>query len=145
MDVVSPEKRSQIMSAVKSKDTRAEMLVRRYLWSQGIRYRVHRKDLPGKPDIAIAKFKIAIFVHGCFWHGHMDCSRGRLPKSKLEYWEPKIQANKLRGLKVQEALHVIGWTTIVVWECQLRTKRAANPTLSNIRDSVLVLAKVFPA
>lgn len=143
MDVVSPEKRSQIMSAVKSKDTKAEILVRHYLWSQGFRYRIHRKDLPGKPDISIAKYKLAIFIHGCFWHGHEGCSRGRLPKTKLEYWEPKIQANKSRDRIVQEELDRMGWNTIVIWDCELRTKNVAETTVSRLLNSILEMAREF--
>ncbi len=136
MDVVSPEKRSQIMSAVKSKDTKAEILVRHYLWSQGFRYRIHRKDLPGKPDISIAKYKLAIFIHGCFWHGHEGCSRGRLPKTKLEYWEPKIRDNRNRDLRVQAELMRSGWASIIVWDCQLRTKTSISSTLESITKSI---------
>jgi len=90
VDTRSKEKRSQIMAAVHSKNTSIELLVRRYLWSNGIRYRLHPANLPGKPDIVISRYKLAIFIHGCFWHGHENCSLGRLPKSRIEYWEKKL-------------------------------------------------------
>lgn len=137
MDTVSQEKRSRIMAAVHSKNTRAELLVRRYLWSNGIRYRIHDKNLPGKPDIVIPRYKLAIFVHGCFWHGHDGCSRGRLPKSRLEYWEPKIEANKKRDCLIGEELKEIGFRQLVIWECQLRTQRAASKTLPEVLNQIL--------
>jgi len=97
VDTRTPEERSRIMAAVHSKNTTPELLVRRYLWSQGVRYRIHPKHLPGQPDIAISRCKLAIFVHGCFWHGHDNCVRGRLPKTRVEYWKAKIEANKKRA------------------------------------------------
>jgi DNA mismatch endonuclease (patch repair protein) len=136
MDTLSPEKRSEIMSAVRSKNTKAELLVRSYLWSHGIRYRIHYKYLPGKPDIAIPRYKLAIFIHGCFWHGHDGCQRGRLPKSRLEYWEPKIKANKSRDCRIEEELAEIGWRQLVIWECQLRTQKAASNTLPEILNQI---------
>ena len=134
MDTVSQEKRSQIMSAVQSKNTKAELLVRRYLWSHGIRYRVYTNDLPGTPDIVIPRCKLAIFVHGCFWHGHESCPRGRLPKSRIEYWKPKIEANKLRDQQIEDKLTALGWQQLIIWDCQLRTQRAASTTLPNILE-----------
>ena len=122
MDTRSKEKRSEIMAAVHSKDTGPEMLVRRYLWSKGMRYRVHAANIPGRPDIAVRRHKLAIFVHGCFWHGHEGCPRGSLPKSRLDYWGPKIDANKKRDVAIAEQLKREGWHQVVVWECQLRTQ-----------------------
>jgi DNA mismatch endonuclease, patch repair protein len=128
-DTRTKEQRHRIMAAVHSKNTSPELLVRRYLWSHGIRYRIHLANLPGKPDISIPRYKIAIFVHGCFWHGHENCSLGRLPKSKVEYWRNKIGNNKLRDRRVIEQLEAEGWRCIIIWHCQLRTKHAANKTL----------------
>lgn len=136
VDTISQEKRSRIMSAVHSKNTLAELLVRRYLWSHGIRYRIHRKDLPGKPDIAMPRYKLAVFIHGCFWHGHDECMRGRLPKSRLEYWKPKIEANRSRDRKIEEELNQKGWQQLVIWECQLRTQKAASIALPELLENI---------
>ena len=112
------------MAAVHSKDTGTELLVRRFLWAKGLRYRVHATDVPGTPDIVVRRHKLAIFVNGCFWHGHEGCSRGRLPKSRVEYWSAKIQANKHRDSVIAEQLKRDGWHRVVVWECQLRTQQS---------------------
>lgn len=136
MDTVSQEKRSQIMSAVRSKNTKAELLVRRYLWSHGIRYRIYSKDLPGKPDIVIRRFKLVIFIHGCFWHGHEGCPRGRVPKSRTEYWKPKIDANKLRDKRVEGELTALGWRQFIVWDCQLRNRTKADNVLRELLETV---------
>lgn len=135
-DTLSKEKRSQMMAAVHSKNTSTELLVRRYLWSHGIRYRLHLSNLPGKPDIVIPRFKIAIFVHGCFWHGHENCSLGRLPKSNVEYWRNKIENNKLRDRHVIEQLEADGWHCSIVWHCQLRTKKVASTVLPHILQDI---------
>lgn len=129
MDTRTQEERSRIMAAVRSKDTKPELLVRRFLWSKGIRYRLHAASVPGRPDVVVRRLKLAIFVHGCFWHGHEGCSRGRLPKSKLGYWRPKIDNNRSRDAAIAEQLHQEGWYQIVVWECQLRTQESAATAL----------------
>lgn len=136
VDTVSQEKRSSIMSAVHSKNTTAELLVRRYLWSNGIRYRIYPKDLPGKPDIVIRRCKLVIFVHGCFWHGHEGCPRGRIPKSKEGYWRPKIEANKVRDRQIEVRLTQLGWEHLVIWDCQLRTKKAATIALPRLLEDI---------
>jgi DNA mismatch endonuclease (patch repair protein) len=130
------EKRSRIMAAVHSKNTGTELTVRRFLWSRGIRYRLHPVYLPGKPDIVIPRCKLAIFVHGCFWHGHENCPRGRLPKSRIEYWKAKIETNKTRDRKIEEELEAQGWRYLVIWECQLRTQKAASINLPKVLDQV---------
>ena len=135
-DTRSKEQRSRIMAAVHSKDTSIELLVRRYLWSNGIRYRLHAKDLPGKPDIVIPKRKIAIFVHGCFWHGHENCSLGRLPKTRVDYWKEKIENNKIRDRQVIQSLEAAGWQYFTVWHCQVRTKKNALFTLPNLLERI---------
>jgi len=132
VDTQSREKRSRIMAAVQSENTQIEILVRRYLWSNGIRYRLHPAHLPGKPDIVIPRYKLAIFVHGCFWHGHENCTLGRLPKSRVEYWREKIEKNKFRDRQVEEKLEAEGWQFLIVWHCQLRTKKAASITLPEL-------------
>ena len=135
-DTRTKEQRSRIMTAVHSKDTSIELLVRRYLWSNGIRYRLHPKNLTGKPDIVILKRKIAIFVHGCFWHGHENCSLGRLPKTRVEYWREKVEKNKIRDRQVIEKLEAGGWQCFIIWHCQLRTKKAAAITLLELDKKI---------
>ena len=124
------------MAAVHSKDTGPELMVRRFLWSKGMRYRLHAANVPGTPDITVRRHRLAIFVHGCFWHGHEGCSRGRLPKSKLEYWSPKIDANRSRDAAIAEQLSQEGWHQLVVWECQLRTQQAAATALPQLWNDI---------
>ena len=118
MDTRTPEQRRRIMQAVGTKNTAPELTVRRLLYGMGYRYRLHRKDLPGRPDIAFIGRKKAIFVHGCFWHAH-DCPKGRAPKSRLDYWQPKRQANINRDRMNTEHLGARGWTVLIVWQCEL--------------------------
>ena len=119
-DVYGPEKRSAVMARVKGKDTRPEMKVRRALTALGARYRLHRKDLPGSPDIVLPGRKLAIFVHGCFWHGH-DCARGaRAPKANRDYWVAKIGRNCARDVASREALAALDWRVETIWECDLK-------------------------
>lgn len=124
------------MAAVRSKNTRPELMVRRFLWSKGLRYRLHAASVPGTPDIVVRRIKVAIFVHGCFWHGHEGCSRGSLPKSRLEYWRPKVDANRSRDAAIAEQLNREGWHQIVVWECQLRTKQSAATSLPQLWNEI---------
>jgi DNA mismatch endonuclease, patch repair protein len=119
-DVYGPAKRSAVMRAVKGKGTSAELAVRRLVWSLGGRYRLNRADLPGKPDIVLPGRRLAIFVHGCFWHGH-DCPRGaRVPKANRDYWTAKVARNRARDAKAREALGAAGWRVATVWECELK-------------------------
>lgn len=120
MDTRSPEQRSRIMASVGQKNTGAELAVRRMLFAAGFRFRLHRKELPGSPDIVLPSRRAAVFVHGCFWHGH-DCSKGHLPKSKLEYWKPKIARNRERDAEHIRALRRLEWRCLVVWECELKS------------------------
>ncbi len=117
MDTRTPQQRRRIMQAVKSRNTGPEMIVRRLLHGMGYRYRLHRKDLPGKPDVALVSRRKAIFVHGCFWHGH-GCPKGRLPKSHLDYWGPKLAENGKRDKKKEERLRSLGWSVLVIWQCE---------------------------
>lgn len=119
MDTRTPEQRRRIMQAVGTKDTKPEMIVRRALYAMGYRYRLHLKDLPGKPDIVFPGRKKAIFVHGCFWHWH-GCPKGQLPKSRLDYWKPKLEANVARDRAKIEELKKGGWRVLVVWQCETR-------------------------
>ena len=123
-DVFSKEKRSQVMAAVRGKDTAPELRVRRLLWRTGYRYRLHAETLPGKPDLALPGRRAAVFVHGCFWHGH-DCARGaRAPKANAAYWSGKIARNRSRDERVAAELRDMGWRPVIVWECELRDRTA---------------------
>ena len=123
-DVYSPDKRSAVMRRVKGKDTAPELQVRRLIWAMGGRYRLHRKDLPGKPDIVLPGRRLAVFVHGCFWHGH-DCARGaRVPKANRDYWLGKVGRNRSRDIASRSALEASGWRVETVWECELKDKPA---------------------
>ncbi|QDT93852.1 very short patch repair endonuclease [Gimesia algae] len=117
MDHYSKIKRSKLMSRVRSKDTKPEKIVRKLLHSTGYRFRLHRKDLPGKPDIVLPKYHAAIFVHGCFWHGH-DCPKGRRPITNREFWDDKLEKNKKRDARNTKLLKSEGWKVIVIWECE---------------------------
>lgn len=118
MDIWSKKKRSAVMAKIRSKDTKPEWIVRRYLFSRGYRYRKNVKGLPGTPDIVLRKYGIVIFIHGCFWHGHeVD---GTMPRTNTEFWKKKIEGNRLRDKKNKEALKKMGWKIITIWECQLK-------------------------
>ncbi len=124
--------RSAIMRAVKSADTRPEMFVRRMIHALGFRYRLHRRDMPGSPDLAFPARRKAIFVHGCFWHGH-DCKRGaRQPKANAEYWSAKIARNRARDAAAIEALTALGWSSFVIWECE-----TAKSVSAELREGVI--------
>lgn len=120
------------MGLVRSKNTKPELLLRKALFARGFRYRLHVKKLPGKPDIVFSKYKMAIFVHGCFWHRHVDCRAASLPKSNLEYWIPKFTRNIEKDIAQQEALKSSGWRVYVVWECELR--KDAAKVINGIAD-----------
>ena len=129
-DVYSPEKRSAVMRRVKDKNTGPELAVRKALTGLGARYRLQRKDLPGKPDILLPGRKLAILVHGCFWHGH-DCSRGgRVPKQNRDYWVSKVERNRARDSFNREAVAVLGWRVETIWECDLNDEAALTARLA---------------
>lgn len=136
MDIVDAATRSRMMSGIRSKDTQPEMLVRKYLHSQGFRYRLHARKLPGSPDLVLPKYKVAIFVHGCFWHRHQGCRYATTPASNAERWKLKFDTNTERDARKENMLRAAGWRVIVVWECEL--KRAPTERLdrlvSEIRD-----------
>lgn len=110
------------MSRIRSKDTKPELIVRKFLFSRGLRFKIHDKKLPGKPDIVLPKYRSVIFVHGCFWHNHSNCSRAVLPKTNQEYWIPKIERNIKNDLLAKQELEEKGWLVYHVWECSLKLK-----------------------
>ena len=119
MDIWDKKKRSVVMAKIRSKDTKPEWIVRRYLYSRGYRYRKNVKGLPGTPDIVLSKYGIVIFIHGCFWHGHeID---GHIPHSNIDFWKKKIERNKQRDERNKETLKRLGWKVMTVWECQLKS------------------------
>ncbi len=120
VDRISKEQRSKNMSAIKNKNTKPEMKVRKYLHARGLRYRLHKKELDGKPDLIFSKYHCALFVHGCFWHGHNGCKNFRIPKTRSDWWETKINGNVLRDQKNIESLQTSGWKPRVIWECEIR-------------------------
>lgn len=119
MDTLTPERRSALMKRVKRSDTKPEVTLRKQLHRLGFRYVIGDKRLPGTPDLVFPKYKAAVFVHGCFWHGH-QCRQGRAPSSNVDYWAPKIVANRARDARKEQALRDLGWRVFTVWECQLR-------------------------
>ena len=118
MDVFTKDKRSKIMAAIRSKNTQPEIIVRKYLFSKGFRYRINHPRLPGHPDIVLRKYRTCIFVNGCLWHGH-DCPKGHLPKTNNKFWRNKINRNRERDAEEQRKLAAMGWHCITVWECEL--------------------------
>jgi len=124
MDVVDSATRSRMMAGIRSKDTKPEMTVRRYLHARGFRYRLHARDLPGSPDLVLPKYRVVILVHGCFWHRHAGCRFATTPASNVERWNVKFQANMGRDARKHASLEEAGWRVIVVWECELK----GNPT-----------------
>jgi DNA mismatch endonuclease (patch repair protein) len=131
-DVYPAEKRSAVMRRVKGRDTSPERTVRRALTALGARYRLHRKDLPGSPDIVLPGRRLALFVHGCFWHGH-DCARGaRVPKANRDYWTGKVARNRARDMRARAALEAQGWRVETLWECELKDEPALRERLDRI-------------
>ncbi|WP_236871934.1 very short patch repair endonuclease [Burkholderia pseudomultivorans] len=124
------------MRAVKSKDTGAEMIVRRFLHAAGLRYRLHDRRLPGKPDLVFPRRRIALFVHGCFWHQHPNCPAAARPKSNSDYWTRKLDGNVVRDARHLDALKAAGWTVLIIWECETRDQKALNAVLKRIAPSV---------
>lgn len=124
MDTLTPAERSERMSRVRSKDSKPEMQVRRLVHGMGYRYKLHTRNLPGNPDLVFPGLGKIIFVHGCFWHRHGTCKNTRWPKSKLDFWKPKLEENRRRDATIQRKLRRTGWRVMVIWECKLRNMTA---------------------
>ena len=135
MDVHNKKTRSYNMSRIKGKNTKPEEIVRKYLFSQGFRYRKNDKRLPGKPDIVLPKYKTVVFVNGCFWHKHEGCKYFVWPKTNVEFWKQKIDSNIVRDKKQYEELQNDGWYIIIVWECELKKKQKSE-TLERLADKI---------
>lgn len=131
-DVMTPEQRSRCMAAIKRKNTKPELIVRKYLFSRGLRFRLYVNSLPGKPDIVLPKYKTVIFVNGCFWHGHEGCRYYRLPKTNVEFWQEKISSNIERDHRTEAELTALGWHVIRVWECEIKTIAQREATLDRL-------------
>lgn len=131
-DVFTKKKRSDIMSKIRAKNTKPELLVRQFLFSKGFRYRLHQNALPGKPDIILKKYKTIIFVNGCFWHGHKNCKKSILPTSNITFWKEKIQANIDRDKKSKRSLKKLGWSIFTIWECDIENKMALTKTMNKL-------------
>lgn len=134
-DIVTPEKRSLMMSGIRGKNTKPEILIRKSLFARGWRYRLHDKRLPGKPDLVFPRLKAVIFIDGCFWHGH-TCHLFRLPSSRVEFWTAKIGRNRERDTEVRQRLHDLGWRYLTIWECALKGK--TRLPLAEVIDHVVI-------
>ena len=133
-DIVSPEKRSQMMSSIKGKDSKPETLVRKLLYAMGYRFRLHRRDLPGTPDIIMRGRRIAIFVHGCFWHAHRGCKYAKTPSTRSDFWSRKLGDNVARDQRAVDELIALGWRVLIVWECSTRESEAAAELLAALQQ-----------
>lgn len=142
MDIYDKTTRSRIMSNISGKETKPEIIVRKYLFALGFRYKKNVKSLPGKPDIVLPKYKTVIFVNGCFWHGH-DCKNGVLPKTNIDFWTEKINSNKNRDLKVTSDLNDAGWRVITIWQCEISNLENRRHRLQLLVDEIK--HKVFPS
>lgn len=134
-DHLSPERRSRLMSRVRSKNTTPEVVVRKLSHALGYRFRLYRKDLPGKPDLVFPRQNKAIFVHGCFWHRHEGCRKATFPKSRQDFWREKFDRNVERDAKAIEALEAEAWSVLVVWECETKDRDALRETLSSFLEA----------
>ena len=138
-DKLTPIERHNNMAAIHGKDTKPEMVVRKWLWRHGYRYRLNHPRLPGKPDIVMRKYRTCIFVNGCFWHGHEGCRYYTIPKTNTEFWVNKVKRNKERDLKVQNELAAMGWHTITIWECELKPGKRED----TLKSLAYTLNKIF--
>lgn len=137
VDSLDPAARSAVMSRVRGKDTRPEMVVRKLTFAAGYRYRLHVKYLPGTPDLVFSARKKVIFVHGCFWHRHENCSFARLPKSRVEFWTEKLNGNKDRDKRILEALTRTGWEVLILWECELKDREDVGKRIQSFLGPIV--------
>ena len=136
-DVYSRKKRSDVMSRIKATDTKPELIVRKYIFSRGLRFRIHQKNLPGKPDIVLKKYHSIVLVNGCFWHGHKNCKVFKMPKSNKTYWVPKINRNIVKQKETISTLRRLGWKVFIIWECELK-KSKQNAALTKLLRKIMV-------
>ena len=136
MDKLTPEQRHKNMAAIHSKNTKPELIVRRFLFAHGFRFRLNHPRLPGHPDIVLRKYSTCVFVNGCFWHGHEGCSAYRIPKTNIDFWTRKIDRNKTRDEKTIQRLTALGWNCITIWECQLKPA-IQQQTLDSLQQTLL--------
>lgn len=140
-DFLSPAGRSERMSRIRGRDTAPELVVRRFLHREGFRYRLHVRDLPGRPDIVLPKYGVVIFVNGCFWHAH-TCQKGRVPSSRTAFWAEKFKSNRRRDARSRRALRKAGWRVLTVWECSLSTKAKAERRLAQLKGKIIGSAEL---
>jgi DNA mismatch endonuclease (patch repair protein) len=138
MDIWSETKRSEVMSKIRGKNTKPELILRSALFKQGFRFRVHRKDLPGKPDIVLPKYHSVVFVHGCFWHFHKKCCEGRIPSTNSKFWEDKLNRNIKNDAENIKALKYDGWNVFVIWECEIEKtlELTSSILIKKIQDNI---------
>lgn len=134
-DIVNSKRRSELMAGIRGQDTAPELAVRRVAHRMGLRFRLHRKDLPGRPDLVFPKHHLAVFVHGCFWHHHQGCRFSHIPKSRTEYWTQKFARNMHRDMRNEDALKALGWRVLVIWECEVKDKGAIARKLKSVVSS----------
>ena len=139
MDSQTPQQRHNNMAAIHGKDTKPEIIVRKYLWRHGFRYRLNHARLPGRPDVVLRMYRTCIFVNGCFWHGHENCRYYTVPKTRTEFWVNKVKRNQERDLEVQHKLARMGWHCITIWECELKPARRE----ATLRSLVYTLSKIY--
>ena len=135
-DIMTPAQRSERMSRIRSRDTKPEMLVRRFLHGKGFRFRLHVRDLPGRPDLVLPKYGAVVFVEGCFWHGH-SCQKGRIPDTNPVFWQSKVSVNQARDKRNHRLLRREGWRVIRIWECQLAKNGTRNVALARLVSRIL--------
>lgn len=143
-DRLTPIQRHQVMSRIRSVNTKPELILRHALWHRGFRYRINESRLPGKPDVVMRKYKTVLFIHGCFWHGHEGCPTIHVPKTNTEFWVAKVARNKERDQEVWRKLEAKGWSVIIVWECQLK-KANLDETIDRVAAEIIRNGEAFRA